>query len=371
MISSIEFTTGKYGYVNAKVMKPVRHSVRDIGPRPFAFRRDPEERDRKLEEWNEKKRLLNEQYEKELAEYNKKKGEYENPYLAKCLINRKFRFSDNRVNVIVGPNGCGKSTIIRAIAAYAGCGIDGFPTLKEPSMLRYVITGASTEEDYDDQIEKTIVQEMKNPCRIDWDGTPVYFHNFSARLERAGSSFGSIQGGGGFITNCAEEAAWHISKGQMCGGERAVYMLRNLYETVNRTVCYDELFAYDSKRVNDVWMNTFEAQRRHYGKFRNFSVKKPCTLLLDELDQNFDIATNIQLYGEFLPTLIERTGIQIIAVSHSPIVLSDAVFNSERYNVISIDEEYTAQCRENLSNMFKTSEKSTGKKVKHIYAEEK
>jgi len=371
MISSIEFTTGKYGYVNAKVMKPLRPSVRDIGPRPFIFRRDPEERDRKLEEWNEKKRMLNEQYEKELEEYNKKKGEYENPYLAKCLINRKIRFSDNRVNVIVGPNGCGKSTIIRAIAAYAGCGLDGFPVLKEPSMLKYVITGASTEEDYDDQIEKTIIQEMKNPCRIDWDGTPVYFHNFSARLERAGNSFGSIQGGGGFISNCAEEAMWHINKGQMCGGERAVYMLQNLYETVNRTVSYDELFAYDSKRVNDVWMNTFEAQRRHYGKFRNFSVKKPCTLLLDELDQNFDIATNIQLYGEFLPTLIERTGIQIISVSHSPIVLSDAVFNSERYNVISIDEEYTAQCRENLSGMFKVTEKAAGKKVKHIYAEEK
>ncbi len=354
MIKSIQFKSGKYGYVNARVEKPERPSVRDIGPRPFSFR-DPDKYKQLLDEWNRKKKEMMDDYERRLEEYNKVKGEYQNPYLAKCLIDKKFEFSENRINIIVGPNGCGKSTIIKAIAAYAGCGLDGFPSLIEPMALNYVISDAQTEADYDSQIEKSVTQAMKNPCKITWDGTPVYYHNFIGKTANAGNEFGMLKGG--FISNAADEAFWHLEKDRMCGGEKTLYMLDSLLKTVREPVCYDELLRYDSGRTNDVWTNTYEAQRRFYAKFRNFSYKRPCTLLLDELDQNFDIATNIDLYGTYLPKVVDHTGIQIIAVSHSPVVFSDAIFSSMRYNIISIDNEYTALCRERLNKMFKYNEK--------------
>lgn len=53
-------------------------------------------------------------------------------------------------------------------------------------------------------------------------------------------------------------------------------------------------------------------------------------------------------YSEVLPALSEKYGQQIIIISHSPLVLRDRIYKSDRYNFISIDDEYTERCREIL-----------------------
>ena len=52
-----------------------------------------------------------------------------------------------------------------------------------------------------------------------------------------------------------------------------------------------------------------------------------------------------------LPKVVETTGIQIIIISHSPIVLSKKIRNNEIYNIISIDEDYTKDCIDRLNEM--------------------
>jgi predicted ATPase len=78
---------------------------------------------------------------------------------------------------------------------------------------------------------------------------------------------------------------------------------------------------------------------------------------MDEIDKSMDITNVIALYSEVLPRIAETAKCQMIIVSHSPIILTDNVYNSPHYNVISIDEEYTERCRKLLSNFSFGEEK--------------
>jgi predicted ATPase len=73
-------------------------------------------------------------------------------------------------------------------------------------------------------------------------------------------------------------------------------------------------------------------------------------MLFDEIDKSMDILNIFYLYSEILPKLIKETGIQIIMVSHSPLVLLNKI--RENINFISVDEKYTDECLK-LVNQFK------------------
>jgi hypothetical protein len=65
-------------------------------------------------------------------------------------------------------------------------------------------------------------------------------------------------------------------------------------------------------------------------------------MLFDEVDKSMDILNVFLLYTEALPMLVEKTGVQIILVSHNPLVLLNKI--REKFNFISIDDEYTNEC---------------------------
>lgn len=90
--------------------------------------------------------------------------------------------------------------------------------------------------------------------------------------------------------------------------------------------------------------SAYKAQLDYYMGFENSFNNLPSTFLFDELDKSFDIVNTFYLYNTVLPKLVETTGIQIIIISHSPIVLSKKVRNNEMYNIISIDKDYTEEC---------------------------
>ena len=69
----------------------------------------------------------NSDYERWVADkkyYDENKGQFINP-AAKYLIGRTFEFQPGKLNIIFGPNGCGKTTILKAIAGTAGIAGDG------------------------------------------------------------------------------------------------------------------------------------------------------------------------------------------------------------------------------------------------------
>ena len=97
---------------------------------------------------------------------------------------------------------------------------------------------------------------------------------------------------------------------------------------------------------------SFSVFHYYFMKYENANSGNPNTFLFDEIDKSLDINNIYQLYVNIFPEIIKKYKTQIILVSHSPIILSDKIYNSDYYNIISIDEEYTRECRENLAKLF-------------------
>jgi hypothetical protein len=190
---------------------------------------------------------------------------------------------------------------------------------------------------------------MCNSAIVDWDGTPVYYDNFTNRKSYGalGDLSGSVLG-----DDIVTEIKYIMSKDNFSQGQNSMYLMSRLINIARQRLSYKDIFSkyvnddgtYKPMNVNNVWESAYKAQLDYYMGFENSLKNLPCTFLFDELDKSFDIVNTFYLYNTVLPKLVETTGIQIIIISHSPIVLSKKVRNNEMYNIISIDKDYTEEC---------------------------
>lgn len=331
MIKSLIFD-GEYGYISEKLPEPA------CSVRGYFGKKDKHSR-----KFSKKELQQIEEYDKEYTEWKKHKDEYNNPRLAKNLLNKTFRFEPNKINVIFGPNASGKTTILKAIAGNAGT-IDGYPAMLNPLDCHEYGEDATTEN-----FKKKLVKRMGNSAVIEWDGTPVYYDNFANR--RSYGCLGDLSGsvlGDDLIT----EMQYIMSKDKISGGQNSIYLMNRLFNIAKQQKSFKDIFSqyvnddgsYKKMKVNDVWEAAYKAQLDYYMGFENSMKNLPGTFLFDELDKSLDITNVYHLYTNVLPRLVNETGIQIIIISHSPIVLSDKIRNNEMYNIISIDEDYTKEC---------------------------
>lgn len=335
MIKSLTFT-GEYGYISEKLEEPI-NPIRRSG-----FR------NQKL---SDKDRECLKQYKKVHKEWEKHKDDYNNPILAKNLLNRTFNFEPNKINLIFGPNASGKTTILRALGGVAGT-TDGYAQLYGPLDVSDFFEKATIETFKKKKIQKM----MCNSAIVDWDGTPIYYDNFANR--KSYGSLGDLSGsvlGSDIIT----EIQYIMSKEKMSQGQNSLYLMSRLINIAKQHLSYKDIFSqyvnddgtYKAMNVNESWEEAYKAQLDYYMGFENSFKKLPGTFLFDELDKSLDIINTCYLYDTILPKVVETTGIQIFIISHSPIVLSKKIRNNELYNIISIDEDYTKDCIDRLNKM--------------------
>ena len=338
MIKSIIFD-GKEGYIGEKYDK----SDKPEKPRKddYRYSKYTEDHRRVLDE--EKYNADMERYKSEMSFYTKHKGEYK-VQCSELLVGRTFEFTPDRINVIFGPNASGKSTILKAIAAQALC-VDGFSGFHEPLEFR---NWDSTLEGYEKALKDLIFKLCRTTSVVDWDGSPIYFHNFENRTNTG--SFGDLTGS--ILNSVMDEANYILHKGRISAGQNMFFQLSKLFGIMSKTITYEDLLAEprrrygNSKTVNESWFNCFRAQENYYKSFpMAFDPNGQNTYLFDEVDKSMDILNVHQLYTKVFPDIIEKYRHQIIVISHSPVIMSNKVFNSKKYNIISMDEEYTKKCR--------------------------
>ena len=349
MVNSVTFPKKGKGYVYTKLSKPEapnKHCERLYGTYGWTKERIAEEKRKKnfvssfTTPFNQEKYDADvAKYEKELAYYN----EHKNEYILPChhlLIGRTFEFQPDKINVIFGPNGCGKTTIIKAIAGEGYC-LAGFNKVADRWDPKIHL--------FDDkpvaQKLKTAIEDTKeNTAEVEWSGNPMYYYNFSNVEARHGMEIGGLMGTGIFGEEI-EEFAYMINRDRISAGQKTAWLFNKLANAVTVKHSLKSLLESQAgKNPDEYAKGSFE----YFSKYPDYETVSPVTILLDELDKSLDIENVCKLYREVLPGFQKKFGVQIILVSHSPIFVMSGMRNDERYHIIDIDPEYSKECIEGI-----------------------
>lgn len=333
---------GKYGYIGEmwgeddRPEKPRKGNIRYRkwgDGHHLVF--DKEKFDADMARWREEQKF-----------WNAHNGKYK----VECssnLAGRKFSFSPDRVNLIFGPNASGKSTLLKAMAGHAFC-TDGWSGFVEPMQLDASL-GRVGHDEYAAGLRRRITRMAGTSSEIEWDGSPIYWHNFEN--HKSHGCIGDLQGS--ILRSTGEEMFYIVGSRTASGGQKMFWQMEKLAGFMKENVTYDDImepwrqsYGRLADRPDDCWGMALKVQEEYYKSFpKSFEKSGTNTYLLDEADKGMDILNTFAFYKEVLPGLADSYGKQIIAVSHSPVVLSDEIFKSEKYNIISMDEQYTAECR--------------------------
>ena len=340
MIKSLTFD-GKSGYIGSKFTeedKPIKPNKKDWRYQDGYIHRN----------FNEEK------YEKDMARYKSEMDFYKKhvgKYKVSCseiLVGRTFTFESDKINLIFGPNASGKSTILKSIAAHAFCE-DGFSKFLEPfdfNVSWWKIPESEKLNAYRDCLRKRVDCFYGTSSIIEWDGSPIYFHNFENR--RSYGNIGELTGS--IIDDVGEEMMYILERGSISSSQNMFYQFSKLSNLMSKNITFEDILEIPKKKYSkdkdDVWSIVYKVQEEYYKSFpMSYDRNGQNTYLLDEIDKSMDILNINELYTNILPKLLDKYGKQIIIISHSPIVLRDDIFKSDKYNFISMDEEYTQKCK--------------------------
>ena len=277
---------------------------------------------------------------------------YKNPQLVDNLLGKKFVFEPHKINVIFGENAAGKSTIINTLAAYCQCGdadnLDGWTNINFVKPLpshSFLSSSEENDEKYVQQVvEDDINRLMKNNAVVEWDGIPVYNDSFSNRkmLGQLGELTGSV------LDSALDEALWLTSRRSL--GEKSIAILCKMIPKLEKPFTLEECLSCVKKDYNNIWKVYQKALVQRLKRLNSgFSGEPVNTFMFDEIDKSMSISNVVTLYTKILPSLVEKTGCQIIIVSHSPVIITDQVYDSRFYNIINVTEGYAEECKSILS----------------------
>jgi predicted ATPase len=354
MINSIKFPKTGKGYIYKKFeMTQAKPEPHDWKYRGSTYNHETGEFKDKYDTKRYEEDLA--AYEEELKFYNEHKGQYCAGKASSNLIGHEFRFTPG-VNIIFGPNGSGKTTILKALAGNALC-TDGFSALIEPLDL---VNRDWGEDPTLQNVIDTVAKMRMNTCNINWTGNPIYFDNFCNR-----QSYGSLGDlVGSVLDNDQEELSWILGKQQISAGQQTKYLVNKILHKLEANLSLKELTApyLENKRLNDVWKKSYRACIDYLAQRPDFEKKGAYTLIFDEMDKSLDVETVIDLYQHVLPSLHKRYGCQIITVSHSPILTAPYFRKNGMYNIIDMDPEYTSDVTSKMNALYNTyGERKTNK----------
>ena len=193
-------------------------------------------------------------------------------------------------------------------------------------------------------VENDINRLMKNNAVVEWDGIPVYNDSFSNRkmLGQLGELTGSV------LDSVLDEALWLTSRRSL--GEKSIAILCKMIPKLEKPFTLEECLSCVKKDYNNIWKVYQKALVQRLKRLNSgFSGEPVNTFMFDEIDKSMSISNVVTLYTKILPSLIEKTGCQIIIVSHSPVIITEQVYDSRFYNIINVTEGYAEECKSILS----------------------
>lgn len=218
-------------------------------------------------------------------------------------------------NIIIGSNGCGKTTLLNLISRYTLC-YDSLVSEVPGELLEMY-------DMFDDN------HRLKDGAKVrsDYKGG-VFKYLPKTELNRMPSTS---------ILKSFENASIYASSGSM--GES---MMEGMAILINKMFNGDphrfpiKELEKKAERSNSHWKLNLQSLLQYYKENKDTSNEFEYTVLLDEPDRNLDIDNISELYGVLS---YRKQGVQLIAVIHNPMLIYK-LSKIEEINFIEMSEGY-------------------------------
>lgn len=225
------------------------------------------------------------------------------------------------LNILFGPNGCGKTTTLSIVAAYSGIRENnkGWSRTVDPIEV-------NDDLPYPKCFVKRCVGKVE--ADVEWDGTPSYF----------ATSTGEVVVPHAFDNDNMMEQL-QVMMAKPSSGQLRLYNIKKL---IKELASPPDLTIANVKGVNDVWA---KARQGFADYVKSLPRNGPVTLLLDEPDKSLSLPVQFDVWTKAMPQWAKR--IQVIVAAHSPfcLVAPDA-------NVIECVSGYNEECFDILKKSF-------------------
>jgi len=214
----------------------------------------------------------------------------------KTLKNKKIFTFKPGINIIIGKNASGKSTLLMLLARHFHCEQGGISYLTNHSM--YELFGFDEKKTY-------------KGYEIKHDGQPVGYYNPDKEIGVSG---------GAFDDDFMDDAIKSLFTRQFSQGQKTIRNINNITKKLSNT--NGVKCSMNKNSVNDIWVKKIENSYKllNQGKTLKPSQK---TILLDEPERSLDLENEIVFFS-----LLEKIKdkYQIIIATHSPFAffISDA-----------------------------------------------
>ena len=233
------------------------------------------------------------------------------------------------INIIIGRNGCGKSTLMNLIALYTLCYKKNVTKLPDDTieMLNYF-------EDFGDDDEK-----FKDGVDVMSDYCGVVYNYITQGDVTKGNALSSV-----------ENLSLYMNNSVASTGESMINSLGHLLDLLfkNKDVQFPiEKIKSKIEYCNDLWQERFKNMLAYYkrNQVKTHEEDFEFTLLLDEPDRNLDIVNIDNIY----PVLsYRRKKTQVIAVIHNPVLIYK-LSKLDYINFIELTDNYL----EDIKKVFK------------------
>jgi hypothetical protein len=223
---------------------------------------------------------------------------------------RTFKFKKG-INILFGPNGCGKSTILHTLKAYCGIEKGGWTYYNDPMTLA------------SDTFPIAYWGLTPSRCMADvaWDGTPTFFNDGDIKVNDTffymnnGSSDDGITSEGEQMDALADKPS---------SGQYRISKVNKVFNMIRDIPVYDR----GDKNCNNNELNYWMSLPR----------KGPQTILLDEPERALSLILQKKLFEEIIPQFDD---LQIIIATHSTFCLK-----MEDVNFIDFEPGYIEVCQD-------------------------
>ncbi len=250
------------------------------------------------------------------------------PHFVQNGQSRRFEFTPG-VNILFGPNGCGKSTILDTIKSYCFIEKGGWTKLQDPMKF-----GMNSIRDLPHALAYFAPGRVS--ALVGWDGTPTLYNKGDIELSKDWFFYDSGQLSDG-ITTQQEHVGFLADKPST--GQYRINRLNKIRDLIASPPTMQSPPSVPSPQVR----NALEDQKKY---MQSLNSTGRCTLLLDEPERALSVPMQRDLFN-----MITEIGqfAQVIVATHSPFCLG-----IKQSNVIDVVPNYSTDTLEAVKQILNT-----------------